>query len=158
MTSPTTVSHVAGEEILSWAAKDESGHLAPLKISRRLRIFFNCTNFLFQVPNFSIPKSFAESKTATHFPSRIHPSFCSPICYNHKRSIWIVDITIVSNGVQISLTFFNYLAFIQFLILNPQQDTFDSWVEQFSTTLVWFLSSVLNKIQLILELNNSQQH
>ncbi|CAK9198219.1 unnamed protein product [Sphagnum troendelagicum] len=35
MTSPTTVSHVAGEEILSWAAKDESGHLAPLKISRR---------------------------------------------------------------------------------------------------------------------------
>jgi hypothetical protein len=61
MTSPTTVSHVAGEEILSWAAKDESGHLAPLKISRRLKIFFNCTNFLFQVPNFSIPKSFAES-------------------------------------------------------------------------------------------------
>ncbi len=61
MTSPTTVSHVAGEEILSWAAKDESGHLAPLKISRRLNFFFNCTNFLFQVPNFSIPKSFAES-------------------------------------------------------------------------------------------------
>ncbi len=68
MTSPTTVSHVAGEEILSWAAKDESGHLAPLKISRRLKIFFNCINFLFQVPNFSIPKSLLRAKLQSISP------------------------------------------------------------------------------------------
>jgi hypothetical protein len=49
----------------------------------------------------------------------------------------------------LSWTYLNNTSLV--LELSPQQHTLDSWVEQFSTTLVWFLSSILNNTYLILK-------